>query len=246
MPSTGYERYVQEVRRALLPHRDRHRARFLVGYMNSALPILGLDVPTQRRVAKTPYSFLSLPASEVDQVWDYIFMHGTEFEVLSQALFYFQARRERAGLHEWAILRRWVRRIDNWAHSDQLSDMFAHIHERHPAAVYPVYQKWNASRRPWVVRQSLVGLFYYARGRRKQPPFAKALAMVKGAFSHPDMFVQKGVGWTLREMYNVYPERTYAFLLNRAAELSPIAWQAATEKLSKGDKQRLFTLRKRV
>lgn len=204
-----------------------------------------MNVPAMRKVAKTGYSFMSLPAAEIDSVWDYIFMHGKEFEVLSQALFYFQQRRETVGLAEWPMFKRWVSRIDNWAHSDQLSDLLAHIHERHSDTVYPVYAVWNKGKRPWAVRQSLVGLFYYARARRKPPSFAKAISLVKGAFRHPDMYVQKGIGWTLREMYNVYPDKTYAFLLRRAAEISPTAWQAATEKLTRPQKQRLLLLRKR-
>lgn len=239
-------KYLQEVRRALLPQRRKDKAGFLAGYMNTRLPLLGLDMPTQRKIARRGFSFFRLPAGEIDAIWDAIWKEGKEFEVLSQALLYYQARRPALGLSDWRFLKTWVQRIDNWAHSDQLSDLYACLYERHPQVVYPVYKRWNRGKRPWAVRQSLVGMFYYAQARHKQPAFAKVLAMVKGAFTHPDLYVQKGVGWTLRELYNVYPERTYLFLCQRVGTLSAVAWQAATEKLSLKEKQHLKVSRKQV
>lgn len=237
-------KYLDEVRSSLLPFADAKKSVFLVGYMNSRLPILGLTMPQQRAVSKKGFSFISLPQKDRDSVWQYLWKHGYEFEVLSQCLLHYGCHKEELGLSEWKMLKTWVKRVDNWAHSDMLSDLFAVLHERFPTAVYPQYVKWNRSGRPWEMRQSLVGLFYYAQGREKQPSFSKAMRMIRGAFYHPDVYVQKGVGWALRECYNVYPGRTYAFLKQRARELSPTAWQAATEKLTRQEKADLKHLRK--
>ncbi len=239
-------KYLAKVRLSLLPFADEKKSAFLVGYMNTRLPILGLSVPQQRVVAKIGYSFLSLPQKQVDAIWQYIWMHGKEFEVLSQCLLHYSCHKDELGLAEWKFLKNWVKRIDNWAHSDTLSDLFATVHERFPNIVYPQYEKWNRSGRPWEVRQSLVGLFYYAQGREKQPSFSKAMRMIRGAFYHGDLYVQKGVGWALRECYNVYPSRTYAFLKERARDLSSTAWQAATEKLTRQEKVDLKHLRKKL
>lgn len=239
-----FRHYLEEVREALWPHRHAGRSAFLPGYLNTKRVVVGLDAATQRRIAKNGFSFFQRSPAEVNQIWDYIWQNATEHEVLAQALIYYQNKRESIGPVEWRFLRHWVNRIDNWAHSDQLSDLYAHIHERYPSLVYPTYLKWNKSRNPWAVRQSLVGLFYYAQSREKQPSFSKALRLVKGAFSHPNVYVQKGVGWTLREMYNVYPERTTAFLFKNAVDLSATAWQASTEKLPTTTKRKLKILRK--
>ena len=40
-------------------------------------------------------------------------------------------------------------------------------------------------------------------------------------------------------MYNVYPEKTYRFLTEKAQAITPTAWQAATEKLTKSEKLKL-------
>ncbi len=228
---------IKQVKRELAKHADKKRAAFLVGYMNTNYPLQGINVPTQRLIAKRGFSFS-------DELWDKIWKSTNDFEVLSQCLLHYDYPKRDLTLVDWQILKRWVKRIDNWAHSDSLSSLYAQLHEQYPAIVYAQYQKWNKSKHPWEVRASLVGLFYYAQARDRQPSFAKALAMIKGAFKHKDIYVQKGVGWTLREMYNVYPERTYAYLQNVAPHISPTAWYAATEKVSKSQKQALLKLRK--
>lgn len=238
--------YEQEILKALRPYRDTDRARFLAGYVNTKRTLLGLTVPEQRAVAKRGFSFTAFPQAEIDSIWHSLAMQTEIFEVFSQALFYYEKRRDLRDLTHWQLLKQWVKRVDNWAHSDGLSSLYAQWHERYPNEVYQQFEQWNASKNPWEVRASLVGLFYYANSREIYPSFSKALRMVNGAFHHQDVYVQKGVGWCLREMYNIYPEQTYAFLLKQAREISPTAWQAATEKLSKADKQRLKSLRKRL
>jgi 3-methyladenine DNA glycosylase AlkD len=238
------EEYLKEVRAALIPHADKERGAFLQGYINTKYPVLGILTPQQRLISKKGFSFSALPQNELDKIWCHIWNHGKEFEVLSQSLMYYGYRKAQLGIKEWKFLKTWVKRVDNWAHSDSLSDVFATLHDANPPAIFPQFETWNKSSRPWEVRQSLVALFYYARARQKKPPFGRVMRMVKGAFSHPDVYVQKGIGWTLRECYNTYPELTWEFLVSRAATLSPVAWQAATEKLSLRQKNYLKYLRK--
>lgn len=238
------KKYLAEVRNALKPFEDKPRAQFLSGYLNTAIPLFGINVPPQRVISKKGFSFASLPQKQIDAIWQYIWENGKEFEVMSQCLLHYSYHDEELGLAEWKFLKHWVKRVDNWAHADSLSDLYAILHERYPKDVYSQYVKWNKSKNPWEVRASLVGLFYYARQRAKQPSFSKVMRMVNGAFRHKDVYVQKGVGWTLRECYNVYPEPTWKFLREHAKDLSAIAWQAATEKLGPQRKAELKRLRK--
>lgn len=228
---------IAQIEKALRPYQNAKRAAFLVGYMNTAYTMHGVDVPQQRIVAKRGFAFDRT-------VWNAVWKSATSFEVMSQCLLWFDYRKQPVTMADWPVLKTWVKRIDNWAHSDGLSSLYATLLEQDFTAVYGQFKTWNKSTRPWEVRASVVGLFYYARSRTHLPSFSAALSMVKGAFYHEDMYVQKGVGWCLREMYNVYPEQTYAFLTEVAVTLSPTAWQAATEKLTSMQKNALKTIRK--
>jgi 3-methyladenine DNA glycosylase AlkD len=84
----------------------------------------------------------------------------------------------------------------------------------------------------------------YSKLRKVVLPFANLTAMVIPLLKDEDYFVQKGVGWTLREMGNVYPVETLALLTENIVIISPIAFTAAIEKLSPDTKEQLKQLRK--
>ena len=129
-----------------------------------------------------------------------------------------------------AILK-WVNEIDNWAHSDAYCSAIARIFEHSLKSVLPTYLKWNGHANSWLRRCSMVGTFYYSYHRETQPSFKLACQLVSPHFEAKEYYVQKAVGWTIREMYNVYPEKTFKFIQQNNHRLTPIAWVAASEKL---------------
>jgi 3-methyladenine DNA glycosylase AlkD len=90
-----------------------------------------------------------------------------------------------------------------------------------------------------------VSLLYYSAQRKTVLPFSKITALVESQIDYDHHYVQRGVGWTLREAGNVYPKETFKFLEKNIQRLSAIAFSAATEKLAKAQKDRLKNLRKR-
>lgn len=214
-------------------------------YYNSTLPHLGrAPVPEQRKRLRTGYSFSELDHAEQAVIWDYIWQNSSHFEVSSQAIMYFESLKLKLTFKDWKFLKEWTPRIDNWAHSDGLSNLYATLHEHHQDKIYPVFQKWNISSHLWERRQSIVGLFYYSSLRKNNvPAYKKVIDLLLPLIEDEEYYVQKGVGWTIRETFNVYPERVYGFLEKNAAKLHPAAWQAATEKLSPEAKNNLKMLR---
>jgi 3-methyladenine DNA glycosylase AlkD len=142
-------------------------------------------------------------------------------------------------------MQEWLLRVDNWAHSDSLTHYFAAMMESKPNMVYPVLKKWNTSSNSWERRQSILSLLDYARARKKYPSFTRITGLVKPLLGDEDTFVQKGVGWCLRETGVIYPDETYTFLLDYHAHISSIAFSAAAEKLSPAKKEKLKSMRKR-
>ncbi len=68
--------------------------------------------------------------------------------------------------------------------------------------------------------------------------------MVQPLLKDENYFVQKGIGWTLREMWNVYPTETLAFLKAHITDITATAFTAAIEKLDVTEKQQLKEMRK--
>ena len=68
--------------------------------------------------------------------------------------------------------------------------------------------------------------------------------MITNLLTDKEYYVQKGLGWTLRELHNVYPTDTKQYLKQHIRSVSPIAFTIAIEKLDTASINELKTLRK--
>jgi 3-methyladenine DNA glycosylase AlkD len=93
-----------------------------------------------------------------------------------------------------------------WEHCDDLAKIYATVVEANPSWSMPSLKKWNCSGNPWKRRQSMVSLIEYARKRTRLLPFAELIAFVEPLLDDDEDYVQKGLGWTVREIGNAYPE----------------------------------------
>ena len=215
-----------------------------IGGGQSQLRYIGLKVPQLRQTMKAGFSFSHKSSAEIAEVWDQIWQASDCYEVMALALDWFYLPQQRELLVEnWPRLQNWSARIDNWAHSDVLSGIYARILEESPKLIYPTLQQWNKADNPWLRRLSLVSLLYYSSARERVLPLTKILQLVRPQLSFDHYYVQKGVGWTLREAGNVYPKPTYAFIEKNITKISAVAFSAATEKMSAKQKQHLKKLR---
>ena len=216
-----------------------------IGGGQSKLRYLGLRVPELHQALKNGFSFSDRSQEEQAKIWDEVWFSSDCYEVMALALSWFYHPKQSAfTLRKWPLLKPWSSRIDNWAHGDALCAIYARIHEEDSAKLYPTFQKWNSSKNPWLRRLSMVSLIYYSSQREKVLPAKQILSLVEPQLDHEHYYVQKGVGWTLRECHNVYPRATYSFLERNISRLSSYAFSASTEKMSPSKKSRLKLLRR--
>lgn len=217
----------------------------LKSYIGTQYDIIGLTVPMQRSILKTGYTFSALSLQDQLSVWDEIWKDTDVYEVLSQCIYFIEKNWLKLDVKKvWKVVRSWVNKIDNWAHSDGLSDIYAHLMEKMPEEIYSQYKIWNKSENPWERRQSLVGMLLYSKKRKTLLPASKLLDMVEPLITDKDYFVQKGLGWALREIGNIYPDEAMAFLNKYCTFLHSIAFTTAIEKIDAKIKDTLKARRK--
>ena len=144
----------------------------------------------------------------------------------------------------WPLLHPWVHKIENWIHGDMTASLYSQILEEDFKTVYPYVKAWSFSGEPWKKRMGMVSLLYYKACRKNILPFNKMIPLVEKNLKVDHYFVQKAVGWTLRELHNAYPKETKVFLNRHIAILSPYAFTAATEKIPMTYKEPWKKLRK--
>lgn len=207
----------------------------------SKLSFMGFRLPVLRAIE---FSFSNLPITEQAKIWNNIWNNTNSYEEKWFALEFFSQKKVLKDIENfWPILKTWVKDIDNWAHSDGLSSIYAQILERNHKKYFPFFKNLNRSKKPWERRQSVVSLYYYTRLRKKTLPAAVGLKMVENLIDDKHIYVQKGVGWTLREIYQVDENAQLQFVKKHVKRIAPAGYYATVEKYPLHLKKEIKVLR---
>lgn len=205
----------------------------------SHLNVLGHRLPVLHTMVKKGFSFYQKSPKEILEIWDYCWKQTQTHEALTLPLLYYRHHPFQLNSSHWHLMKNWVKRVENWEHSDALSYLYSVIYEKFPTLVEPTLYRWNRSKNRWEQRASIVSLIYYASAKRKTPPITTILNLVEPLIKQRDHYVAKAVGWTLREAYKLYPKETLIFLQKHVHNLAPDSFSYATEKLTNTQKQQL-------
>ncbi len=237
--------YHEEVQRALEALGRPGSGEAIARDRGSSLQYLGVSAPGVRQMVKRGFSFYGLPREQVLEIWDTLWRQSPYGEVLFAAVeYYLPIARKQAGPDLWPVVQGWTERVDNWAHADSLSGLYSQILEQRPDEVYPRIVTWNAADSEWLRRISLVSLIHYTGKNAVFLPTASVLPLVSNCLADERYYVQKAVGWVLREMGRVYPGEVKAYIEAHVKSISAVAFSRATERLSPPEVAVLRRLRK--
>lgn len=210
----------------------------------TSLKFLGHKLPQVRALLKEELSFLPPTSEQQWPLWKELWKVSDYFELKYLALMWFsRPAHQQLRVEMREDLFALAPDVDNWPHSDSLSSLLAEQLEKDPK-LFKIFKSWNKSPNPWLRRQSIVGLYYYTRLRKSRVPAAQALSLVKPLLKDPHFYVQRGVGWTLREIDQVDSKLQRQFVKDHVGLISPTAWYAATELYSEKERLKLVDLRK--
>jgi hypothetical protein len=192
------------------------------------------NVPLHRRESKRVYSFSQRPFADQLLIWDRLWRTERGFWTSVHAFFFLERhmKKEAQLLEMWPVIVKWQDQVDDWGLCDSLSKIYTRILEVIPNEVYPQLQQWNTDQDLWKRRQSIVSLLYYSRTKKVYLTFDQISSLVIPLTTDKEYYVQKGVGWTLRELHNVYPEQTVGLIKSHIKSLSSIAFSTSFEKMN--------------
>lgn len=203
------------------------------------LDYLAVRAPVLNKLIREGFSFYDKSDKEILRIWSQVWNRAFLHDVMSLPLIYYRWKSATLSPTHFRMFKSWMERIENWAHADQLCQLFSILYERYPKLVEPTLRQWNRSKNPWKHRASVVSTIYYASKKRTPPSRQTVLSLVEPLLCDPDHYVQKGVGWQLREAHKLWPREILKFLESHVLELPAITFSYATEKLSQKDKHRL-------
>ncbi len=246
---SGLNKYTKEVEDTL--HRlslkiDNEKAAKLKKYIGTNMNVLGMVKKAQVEVHKKGFSFYSEQKEQTFLVYHDVYNQSSLFEAKNLAFIFLDKHHKLIPLKtQLKLLPQWVKQVDNWAHSDGLSKFISRLIEDKSTQqeMLSIIRKWNSSKNLWERRQSLVALYYYARTKKDHVSFELTQQLILPLINDKEYFVQKAVGWTLRESYNVYPKQTYQLIEENIKNISPVAFTTCLEKMM--EKQKIILKLKR-
>jgi 3-methyladenine DNA glycosylase AlkD len=203
-------------------------------------------IPRHRAAFKKGFSFSKDTFERQLSIWNHVWCQSDNFRVRLHAYFFLEQHIKVPGLHSvvWHTSAAWQNDVSDWPLCDALAKINTKVLETMPAQVYEQLATWNKDADLWKRRQSVVSLLYYSRTKKVFLPFRKITALVEPLLTDKEYYVQKGVGWTLREMHNIYPAETLLFFQKHIKNIRPIAFTIAIEKLPLNEKDMLKASRR--
>ena len=194
----------------------------------------GVRVPDRRKLGKKGFSFYDRAESEIVSIWDDLFMHSPNGDVLFCALDYLRFHVPKSVSPTlWQVIREWVKRVDNWAHSDDLSWVYSYVLEAYFDEVFPDLVHWNQTDDLWPKRISIVSLIHYTGKKAVFLPPDIVFPMVERCMADHRPYMQKATGWVLREMHRGYPDEVEEFLSAHLGVIGGAALSRSVEHMSK-------------
>lgn len=222
------DQYHDEVVAALRKIGDVRRGAAIAKDRGSSLTHLGIGFPALRKRVKEGFSFYDLPAARVLAIWDRLWRTSPYGDVLFAALEYYVPRaKKELSPALWPVVRHWTERVDNWCHADGLSLLYSWILASEPHVVYPHLEKWNHAEDQWLRRISLVSLIHYSGKNAVFVPLERVLPLVTACLSDEREYVQKAVGWVLREMARAHPAEIGTYVNKHSTQMTRAALRRA-------------------
>ena len=210
----------------------------------SQMRYVGIRVPALRQRVKQGFSFYALDASHILDIWDDLWMHSAWGDVLFAAEEHYRpVVRRQVTPDMWPVMRRWIARVDNWAHADVLSGLYSRLVEADRETVLPELQRWNVEEDLWPKRVSIVSLIHYTGKNAVFLPPDVVLPMVDNCVEDRRYYMQKAVGWVLREMWRVHPDEVGDYVQSVLPRIAPAAFTRAIERHPKEERVRWRALK---
>ena len=226
--------YLVPLHKLFLANANPDDAAFMKGYMKNHFEFFGIKHPPRRKLCKQFLKENGLPpAPAVDDLVKELFgqpereFHYFAIELLQAAIHpkkgFDRSHDENVDLFEWLVTHKsW------WDSVDYIADVLVGAYfQRFPNLVHPNAEKWMASGNMWLQRTTLI----FQRKYRRETDFELMKSLILRVAGSKEFFLQKAIGWALREYARTAPKAVVEFVENN--ELAPLSRREALKHFSK-------------
>lgn len=188
--------WIESVREALLPLQNEENAQFMKSYMRGQYAFYGIQSGPRRTALKTLFARENLPKLEelprvIDELWS---MPEREFQLVGIDLLIKLKNKLPVSMLE--DLERWIATKSWWDTVDMLAThIAATLFTRYPEETSMVIERWRKSENIWLRRTTLLYQLKY----KQLTDVDLLFSIIRENQSDKEFFIQKAIGWVLRE-----------------------------------------------
>lgn len=224
------EEVVQEIREELKQNADQGYAERVKKFSKGKITNYGVKIPVTRKIsAKYFQKVKKRSKKEIFGLCELLLQSGYSEERIIAFDWAFRVKRQYT-LSDFDRFESWLKTyVTGWGSCDDFCTHAFGEFLYQFSEVTPEVKKWTQSDNQWVRRAAAV-VFIYSIRRNKYIEQGFEIADIL-LLDREDL-VQKGYGWMLKEISNVYPQKVFEYVMAHKDRMPRTSLRYAIEKLS--------------
>lgn len=212
-----------KLKRQLKQLSNKQFAEDIKRYIKSPYEFYGIRVPELRILAKKLHEEHSL--TDFYKIFDRLWESGYH-EEMSLAIYTLQLYKEEFNLGTWKFLKTKIKDMKSWDQIDIVgTNILGFILLKHPELKREIL-KFSKDENIWTRRIAIVSTLPLI----KSGDISLTMTLAESYVKDKEDYIQKALGWMLREAGKVEEEQVKKFILKHVHTMFPIAFSYATER----------------
>ena len=222
---------LSRIRRALVAAADPSRAPAMKAYMKSDMPYLGAAAPQVRAVCRelfADYPFTDAPSWRADvlEVW-----RGAKYREERYAAIALTGQRQARPFQTLDALAMYEEMIVSgawWDYVDELaSNRVGPLLAAHPREKRRTLRDWSRGHDSWKRRTAIISQLSF----KEATDLPLLFACIEPSLASKEFFLQKAIGWSLRQVARHDPKAVLRYVNEHTSELSALSKREALKHL---------------
>lgn len=225
------EQKFEEIRSFCRVNANPQRAQKYARFFKEGYDAYGLDKDTLLKQSENWVEAWQdeLTLEEYFKLGDLLVATG-KYEEASFAIQLMESFKDRFNAGHFERFGKWLEQgIVNWGHTDVLCGLILSLFLKKGIVGIETLGKWVTSPSKWKRRAVPVTLIEYLDVNQELEQYFE---VIEPLMTDKEIFVQKGLGWLLRETWKRDPQKTEAFLMKWKDHCGRTIIQYATEKMA--------------
>ena len=233
--SSSVQDWIVRLKEILVHAHDESKAPGIRSYMKTTLPVLGLSVPSLRHLVRVHCMHCETRSSWTNSeilecvwlLWDS--EHWTYRSAALEFADYHMNKLQESPNETLDVLERCLMQCEGWTHTDQLgTKLLPALLFVHPSEQSRI-QQWRTAESKWVRRAAL--LWQIPKLRKGEGDLQLLASIIEQYKDDKDFFIQKAIGWTLREAAKGHQDWVIEYVLAHEEIMSNLAQKEALKNV---------------